>query len=100
MKIKIESKQIKKLASLARKEIRAAQEQAYFFWKRETPYRTGNARRKTTLNKNRETITANYPYAERLDEGYSSQSPKGMSQPTAKFYEREISRRFRKLGGR
>lgn len=43
-------------------------------------YVPGNARRKTTLKNN--TIDANYPYAKRLDEGYSSQAPDGMTEPT------------------
>lgn len=42
-------------------------------------YKPGNARRNTTLKGN--TIAANYPYAKRLDTGYSSQAPKGMVQP-------------------
>lgn len=43
-------------------------------------YKPGNARRKTVLKNN--TIDANYPYAKRLEEGYSSQAPKGMTEPT------------------
>lgn len=43
-------------------------------------YRPGNARRNTMLKGN--TIEANYPYAKRLEEGYSSQAPDGMTEPT------------------
>ena len=43
-------------------------------------YRPGNARRKTILRGNE--IQANYPYAQRLEEGYSSQAPNGMTEPT------------------
>lgn len=43
-------------------------------------YKPGNARRKTVLKNNE--IQANYPYAQRLEEGYSSQAPKGMTEPT------------------
>ena len=53
-----------------------------------TPIRTGNARRKTKLNK--DTIEANYPYAQRLDEGYSKQSPKGMTKPTEDFIKKRV----------
>jgi hypothetical protein len=53
-----------------------------------TPIRTGNARRSTRLRGN--TIDADYNYAERLDEGYSRQSPKGMSGPTEKFLQKRI----------
>jgi hypothetical protein len=45
-----------------------------------TPIRTGNARSKTKKQNNE--IEANYPYATRLDNGYSSQAPRGMTQPT------------------
>jgi hypothetical protein len=45
-----------------------------------TPVRSGNARRSTKKSGN--TIDANYPYAQRLEEGYSKQAPKGMTEPT------------------
>lgn len=47
-----------------------------------TPIRTGNARNKTRLKSDE--IVADYPYAQRLDEGYSRQAPKGMTEPTIK----------------
>lgn len=47
-----------------------------------TPIDTGNARRRTTKTNN--SIEASYPYAKRLDEGYSHQSPDGMVKPTLK----------------
>lgn len=49
---------------------------------RNTPIHTGNARRRTT--KDNDEIRAEYPYAARLDQGYSRQSPDGMVQPTIK----------------
>jgi hypothetical protein len=45
-----------------------------------TPVKTGNARRHTS--KSSSTIDAVYPYAQRLDRGYSRQSPDGMTKPT------------------
>jgi hypothetical protein len=53
-----------------------------------TPIRTGNARSKTKLQK--ESIKANYPYAKRLDEGWSKQSPKGMVEPTLAYIRKRI----------
>ena len=47
-----------------------------------TPKRSGNARRKTRLDKT--TIEANYPYASELEDGKSRQAPQGMSEPTMK----------------
>lgn len=43
-------------------------------------YKPGNARRNTELKGNE--IQANYPYALRLENGYSSQAPQGMTEPT------------------
>jgi hypothetical protein len=60
-----------------------------------TPIRTGNARRNTSLSNT--TITAAYPYASRLDEGYSRQSPRGMVEPTEKWIQQEMDRRLKGL---
>lgn len=68
--------------------------EAYDVFYDETPIRTGNARSKTRLRGN--TIDANYPYAQRLDDGYSRQSPRGMVQPTLAY----LRRRFRQIIGR
>lgn len=55
-----------------------------------TPIRTGNARRRTQLRG--QVIDANYPYAERLDQGWSDQAPQGMTEPMQAWREREIKR--------
>jgi hypothetical protein len=68
--------------------------QAYDFFYKQTPVRTGNARSKTKLKQ--DTIRASYPYAGRLDRGWSQQAPKGMSGPTLNF----IRRLVRKILGR
>lgn len=61
---------------------------AYTFFKAHTPIRTGRARRSTVLQK--DTIVAAYPYAQRLDDGYSSQAPDGMSKPTEAYIKRRL----------
>lgn len=53
-----------------------------------TPIKTGNARRNTYLAN--DTIRADYPYAQRLDEGYSKQAPRGMVRPWMKWLENRI----------
>jgi hypothetical protein len=65
-------------------------QQAYNFWVKNTPKDTGNARRKTRLKK--DTIEANYAYAERLDTGWSKQAPDGMSKPTEQFVKDRIDK--------
>ena len=59
-----------------------------------TPFRSGNAVSKTYLKKT--VIEANYPYAKRLDEGYSKQARRGMTEPTFKDIERYLKRTIRK----
>lgn len=48
-----------------------------------TPIDTGNARRSTDLRGNE--IQGNYPYANRLNEGYSRQARDGMTEPTIEW---------------
>lgn len=69
--------------------------QAYNFFVKATPKDTGNARRKTTLKGNK-TIEANYPYATRLDNGWSRQAPRGMTKPTLKFLKDRLRQILRK----
>ena len=53
-----------------------------------TPFRSGNAINKTKLRGT--VIEANYPYAKRLDKGYSKQARRGMTEPTIKEIERNL----------
>lgn len=53
-----------------------------------TPIRSGNARRNTSLQGNQ--IQANYPYAQRLDEGWSKQAPRGIVRPWELWFRRRI----------
>jgi hypothetical protein len=63
---------------------------AYNYFVSITPVDTGNARRSTRKQGN--AIQANYAYAQRLDEGYSKQAPKGMSEPTEKFIKLQVQK--------
>jgi hypothetical protein len=63
-------------------------QEAYKEFVKETPERSGRARRSTKLKGN--VIEANYPYAKRLDEGYSQQSPAGMTTPTEAFVKKRV----------
>jgi hypothetical protein len=68
-------------------------EEGYDYFKSITPKDTGNARRQTKVKvaKGFDTrgnkIEAKYPYAGRLDEGWSKQARNGMSDPTIKKME-------------
>lgn len=70
--------------------------QAFKFYKKETPKKSGNARNKTKLSGTK--IRSGYPYAGRLDEGWSKQSPEGMTEPTIEFIEKEVDKQVRKIG--
>ena len=63
-------------------------QEAYEYFRGITPRRTGNARNKTRRVNNE--IRADYPYAQRLDNGYSPQAPSGMTEPTIKYIQEYI----------
>ena len=83
MSVQISNK-ITPLLKKQQQQIKKLPDQAYKVFVKNTPVRSGNARRNTKL-KGKKQIEANYPYAQRLDQGYSKQSPEGMVQPTEDF---------------
>jgi hypothetical protein len=87
--------EISKMFDEAEKVAKTLPKEAYDYFVDSTPIRTGNARRSTRLRGT--TIDANYAYAERLDEGYSRQAPKGMSEPTEKFLQKRIDNLIGKI---
>jgi hypothetical protein len=86
---------VSKMFDQAEKVAKTLPKEAYDYFVDSTPIRTGNARRSTRLRGT--TIDANYKYAERLDEGYSRQAPKGMSGPTEKFLQKRIDNLIGKI---
>lgn len=68
--------------------------EAYDVFKKTTPIKTGNARRKTRLQG--ETIKADYQYATELDDGKSRQAPEGMVKPTERFITKRVKQIMRK----
>lgn len=74
------SPRLKKL----QKEFDKIPKQAHGEFKKITPIKTGNARRKTNYN-GTDTIAADYNYANRLNEGYSKQAKDGMTKPTIDY---------------
>lgn len=77
---------------------RKAMPQLYAEFVKITPIDTGNARNNTTLNGN--IIEANYPYAERLDEGWSKQAPNGMVEPTVELAQKIIPQIVKQIGNK
>jgi len=88
MAINFDMRQVSKMFDEAERVAQTLPKEAYDYFVDSTPIRTGNARRSTSLRGS--TIDANYVYAERLDQGYSRQAPKGMTEPTEKFLQKRI----------
>lgn len=81
--IKITRNKISSSAGSIEAKFKTLPKKAYTYWRNITPIRSGNARRKTNLVG--DTIKAKYPYAQRLDEGWSKQAPRGMFEPTWEY---------------
>jgi hypothetical protein len=91
--IKVTDNITKELTAI-QKQLRAYPQEAVDQFRSLTPIDRGNARRKTVLKN--ETIELNYPYAERLDNGWSKQAPNGMTQPFEKWVRQKVKRIFGK----
>ena len=76
------------------KQINNLPKEAFTQFVKDTPIRSGNARRKTRLSGNK--IVAGYNYAQKLDEGFSKQAPEGMTKPTEQFIEKRMAEILRK----
>lgn len=70
------------------KELQQLPQEAHNEFIQLTPIDKGNARRNTSLKD--KTITADYDYAQRLDQGWSKQAPRGMVEPWTRWVERRI----------
>lgn len=68
---------------------------AYIFLRNKTPIQSGNARNKT--KRNNLTIKSDYPYADRLDTGWSKQAPKGFTGPTQDYLDTFIQTQVGKI---
>lgn len=71
---------------------------AYRYFVRATPVRSGNARRNTYLDRNTNMIEADYPYAGRLNHGWSKQAPDGMVQPTIEYMRNSFHKHLKGRG--
>ena len=76
------------------RELNELPKEAFDVFREATPVDKGYAKNHTTLK--RDTIVADYPYAVRLNDGYSKQAPKGMVEPTVKFLNKRVKQIFRK----
>ena len=72
-------------------------DETYTYFKKITPVRSGNARRNTRYSKNKHRITADYAYGARLDDGWSKQAPRGMTEPSLQYLIGALGRHFAKI---
>jgi hypothetical protein len=88
VKLTVDTRQFSKMIGLAESQLTTIQDQAYKYFRDHTPYRSGNAQRNTIQRG--DAIVAAYPYAGRLDTGYSRQAPDGMTNPTVDYIEKTL----------
>ena len=94
MTVKLNKNKISPSLEEMEKKLGEVPKKAYKFFKKQTPKRSGNARRKTKFRNG--TIVADYPYAKPLDSGHSKKAPKGMTEPTQVFWEKLVRKIMRK----
>lgn len=87
---KINATEVKDLLKDLDKMPSVVMKESYKTLKNATPTRGGNARNKTKLE-GKTTIGSRYPYADRLDKGWSKQAPKGFTSPTIDKMEQEVN---------
>ena len=94
-KIRVDRKQFDKLLREMNSFPEELVDESGKFFVNNTPIRSGNARNKTRVGRGK--INADYPYAARLDEGWSKQAPNGMVEPTLKYIEQLVRTFIRNL---
>ena len=93
--VKVDNSALNAKLRRQQKELALLPEQGLTEFQRLTPRRTGNARANTELTNNK-MIVGDYPYAQRLDNGWSKQAPKGMIIPFTVWWNKQVRRIFRK----
>lgn len=88
MEVKVNISPIKTLVNRAKAASEDIIVDAHKFFIDNTPLRSGNARKRTRLQG--DSIVADYAYSEKLNEGYSKQSPNGMVDPTVEHIEKVL----------
>lgn len=92
---KVDLKDFRRQMTELREQLDNLPEAAHAEFVKNTPKRSGNARRNTRLQDTK--IIADYAYSQKLDEGYSPKSPQGMTLPTEQWIQKEVDRRLKGL---
>ena len=97
MGIKVDKADLRRLERSIDSAINTSMDSTYLKYRSLTPIRGGNARNNTKYSKSKLSINSNYPYAGRLDNGWSKQSPKGFTEPSLKYLEQQITKQFKRI---
>jgi hypothetical protein len=89
VKLKLKTSKIAPALTRKNKKLQVVPKEAHEYFTKVTPVRSGNARRRTRLQS--DVIKADYPYAQRLDDGWSRQAPQGMVAPTIRYIKARIA---------
>ena len=98
MGIKVNDREVREMFEELKDMPQFVMEKTYPYYKDRTPIKSGNARSKTRLEKNKSVIGSRYPYADRLDTGWSQQAPRGFTEPAIKEIDNLVSDQIRKIG--
>lgn len=92
----VDKKQFDQLVNVLNSLPKDAIDDTFPVYKKATPIRTGNARRKTR-KRSANKIISNYGYAGKLDDGWSKQSPDGFTAPSIDNIVRFVEKTIKKL---
>jgi hypothetical protein len=104
LKITVDANILKRKLEKLEKSLENLPQETLVEFKKNTPIKSGNAKRNTKLKGSK--ISADYPYATVLDKGRhmtrrgmrgSEQAPEGMSKPTIRFLEKRVKQIIRGL---
>lgn len=95
VKVKVNNSKLHRKMSRMNRALDNAWQDTGEYFRKITPYRGGNARRRTRVNDRK--IHANYAYAARLDAGWSRQAPNGMVMPSVKYFKRKLKSNIRRV---
>jgi hypothetical protein len=90
---KVDLSSFKRQMAELKEELDDLPEAAHEEFVKNTPKRSGNARRRTQLRDTK--IVADYAYSQELEAGSSRQAPDGMIKPTEEWIRREVDRRLK-----
>tara|TARA_R100000734_G_C3261916_1_gene60347 strand:+ start:250 stop:549 length:300 start_codon:yes stop_codon:yes gene_type:complete len=99
MSFKLNKNDLKNLQREIDHAVDTSTKETFDFFKKETPKKSGNARRNTKykIRGNNTQILGDYDYSGALDAGRSKQAPKGMTKPSLKKLRSIITKEFRKI---